>query len=179
MLFFNVTAAIYLTIFTTLYTKDAQSFENNLQEEWEMTKRMCVVTAVAVLAVLVGFATSSEAAVMKFDYFSIDVPNGWKVDDDKEAFTVSFIAPDDSAALTIAIFKNEGLPLEDYAKLFQNELDGKNLQESGGAYQFSFSPEDGVDSKGIVSGDDEMIMFMTITGEHKDLGDMLRSFEEI
>ena len=67
--------------------------------------KMYLVTAVAVLAVLTLFGTSSEAKVMKFEYFSIDVPKGWQVNEDKENSTVAFIAPGNSAVFTVAIIK--------------------------------------------------------------------------
>ena len=142
-----------------------------------MTKKMYVVAAVAMFAVLTVFGASSEARVMKFDRFSIDVPAGWRVNEDKENYTTSFVAPDESAALTVAIIENEGMSLEEYAQGIQKELKGKNLQESGGGYMFSFTTADGVDAIGIMSGDDNMVMLMTVIGEHDDFDEMVNSLE--
>ena len=142
-----------------------------------MTKKIYVIAAIAVLAVLAAFGAASEAGVMKFEHFSIDVPKGWTVDEDKEASTVAFIAPDESAAFTVTIIENAGLPLEEYAKLFQNELKGKNLQDMDDGYAFGFNAENGVDAKAIVTGDEKMILFMTIIGGHNDMGGLVSSIK--
>ena len=142
-----------------------------------MAKRMYVIAAVAVLAVLTVFGASSEARVMEFDHFSIDVPAGWQVEEDKENYTVGFTAPDNSAALTVAVIENEGMSLEEYAHGIQNELNGNNLQELEGGYMFEFTTANGVDSIGIVSGDDDMVMLLTIIGEHDDIDAMVNSME--
>ena len=67
--------------------------------------RKFVVALVVLPAFFMVIAAPSEARVRNFEHFSIDVPSGWEVDVDDE--TVTFFAPDESAALTVAIFENE------------------------------------------------------------------------
>ena len=143
-----------------------------------MARKLCTVAAAALLGVLMLFGASSEAKVMEFDYFSIDVPEGWKVTEDKENSTIGFIAPDESAALTVAVIENEGMSIEEYAEGILNELKGNNLRELDDGYMFQFKTANGVDALGIVSGNDDLVMFMTAIGEHDDFDAMVNSMEE-
>ena len=140
-------------------------------------KKMCV--AVALLAVFTLFGVSSEARTMEFRdfHFSIDVPGGWKVEEDRESHTVAFTAPDDSAALTVSVFENEdNMSLQEIAEALLEEFDGKNLTKAGDAYMFEFENVHGVACQGIVGGD-EWILFLSIIGEHGDIGNMIDSLE--
>ena len=141
-----------------------------------MTRKMCAVAAVALLVVLTAFGVSS-AEVMEFDYFTIDVPNGWKVGVDEENATVGFTAPDSSAALTVAVLENEGLSVEEYAEGVQDQLNGSNLQKINDGYMFQFTTENGVDAVGIMSGDEDYVMFISVIGKHEDFDAMINSME--
>ena len=142
-----------------------------------MTRKLCTVAIAALLVVLMLFGASSEARVMEFDYFSIDVPEGWTVTEDKENSTIGFIAPDESAALTVAVYENEGMSIEEYAEAIRNELNGNNLQELDDGYLFLFNAN-GVDAIGIVSGNDDLVVFVTAIGEHDDFDAIVNSMEE-
>ncbi|MDR2529456.1 MAG: hypothetical protein LBD04_10675 [Synergistaceae bacterium] len=137
--------------------------------------RVLAALAAMVLGVWGGLA---EAAVRKFDQFSIDVPNGWKVEEDKENYTVSFTAPDDSAALTVSITAAENGSIEDWAKAYQEELKGKNLQKFPDGYMFQFENENGVGCRAIVSGDGKRIMLLVALGEHAAFDKMINSLAE-
>ncbi|MCL2010252.1 MAG: hypothetical protein FWG71_06860 [Synergistaceae bacterium] len=144
-------------------------------------KKTYVAVAVALLAVFTVFGVSSEAKTMTFKdlKFSIDVADGWKVEEDKENYTVGFTAPDDSAALTVSSFENEDkMPLQEIAEALRGELNGKNLTQAEDAYMFEFENEHGVACQGIVAGD-EWILFLSIIGEHADIGKMIDSLEGI
>ena len=142
-----------------------------------MAKKMYVVAAVALLAVFVAFEAPSQAKVMEFDFFSLDVPDGWKVEEDKETVTVSIVAPDDSAAMTLAIIKNEGESLEKYASEFCSELNGKNLRKTDSGYLFTFMVAEVLEAQASVTGDDNLILFITLIGEHDDLLKMAGSLK--
>ena len=139
-------------------------------------KKTFVVVLVSLLTIFTVFGISSEAKVAKFEYFSIDVPDGWKVVEDKENYTTSFLAPGDSAALTVSFFESEGASLEEISGVLLNALNGKNLTKTGGAYTFEFENENGVACTGIAGGD-EMIMFLTIIGQHDDMEKMIDSLQ--
>ncbi|MDR2522404.1 MAG: hypothetical protein LBC93_01700 [Synergistaceae bacterium] len=134
----------------------------------------------ALVAVVLGvWGGLAEAAVRKFDQFSIDVPDGWKVEDDKENYTVSFTAPDDSAALTVSVTAAEGGSMEDWAKAYQEELKGKNLQKfSENGYMFEFENENGVGCRATVSGDSKRTVLLVAIGEHAAFEKMLNSLED-
>ena len=140
-------------------------------------KNRIFVVVLALLAVFTVLGVSSEARVMVFDHFTIDVPRGWSVDDDKDKYTVTFLAPDESAALTVSIMESNGVHLSTWAGLLMKQLNGRNLEHKGDAYTFRFRSE-GIASRAIVAEDD-MIVFITIIGEHRDINRMIDSMERI
>jgi hypothetical protein len=146
----------------------------------KMTKKMYAVAFAAIFTVLAAFGAPSEAKVMKFDRFSIDVPAGWEVNEDKENSTTSFIAPEKSAALTVAICENEdGLSGEEYAKQLMQELNGRELGAlEDGWYAFPFKPTGGPESKALLNCYENMVFFMTVIGENDAFDDMIGSIKE-
>jgi len=135
-----------------------------------------IVALIALLAVFTVFVTSSEAKVMEFEHFSIDVPRGWRVEEDKEN-TVSFFAPGDTAALTVSIMESGGVHLSTWAGILMKKLNGRNLEQKGDVYSFQFRSE-GIASRATVAADD-MIIFMTVIGEHRDINRMINSMERV
>ena len=145
-----------------------------------MTKKTFVLVLAALLVLFTVFAVSSEAKVMKFEHISIDVPDGWRVEEDEESYTVAFYAPGDAAALTISSYENEGVPLLDVTKMYMDKLNGENMVEAGnGAYMFEFTSAGGSVCTSAVMGDDKLIIFMTIIGAHDDTWKMIESMERI
>ena len=140
-------------------------------------KKTFVVVLAALLALFAVFGVSSEAGMMDFEHISIDVPDNWRVEEDKESYTVAFYAPGDSAALTISSFENEGVPLKDVTKMYMDKLNGENLVETGGAYMFEFKSEAGSVITSAVMGNEKLIVFMTIIGQHDDMWKMIESME--
>ena len=141
-----------------------------------MTKKIYVVAAVALLAVFAVFGASAEAGTMRFDHFSIDVPAGWEVEDDKENYTVTFLAPDKSAGLTISvIIDTEGMALEECVEEFRQALDGDTPEKTGDAYQFNFDSSFGP-GRAILAGEDVLVC-VAIMGEHDDFGGIIDSFD--
>ena len=140
-----------------------------------MTKKLYLAVLVAFLAALT-FGASAEAARQTFEHFSINVPAGWTVDDDRENSTVTFVAPDESAALTISAFEHGGASLDDLANALMQQLDGAGLRAFAQTYQFSFSAE-GVDSLAFVAIHEAYCMFTTIIGQHADIQGMLESVQ--
>ena len=140
-----------------------------------MTKKMYVVAAVAVMAFLTLFGVSSEAVVTEFEHFSIDVPAGWIVEEDKESNTTYFFSPNFAAVLTVAMIENEeGKSLDEWAMTLRNEMRGTNLEKSGSVYTFEFESE-GIPSRAAVA-ENEMIVFLTVIGGHDDIEKMISSF---
>ena len=142
-----------------------------------MGKKAFVVVLVALFAVFTVFGVSSEAKVMEFEHISIDVPDGWRVEEDKESYTVAFYAPGDSAALTISSFENEGVPLKDVAQMYVDNMNGRDLVETGGAYMFEFTSKGGSVCTSAVMGDDQLIVFLTLVGQHEYFEKMIASME--
>ena len=68
------------------------------------------------------------------------------------------------------------MPLKEIAEMLQESLDGKNLKKSRDAYTFEFENERGVACHGIAAGD-EMIVFVSIIGEHGDIEKMIDSLK--
>ena len=138
--------------------------------------RKTFVVLVALLAVFTMFGFSSEAKVMEFEHFSIDVPDGWGIERDDQNSTITFVAPDESAGLSVAVFNSNGQPLEKISEMLMTRLNGENLQKSSDAYTFQFKNE-GFDCYGIVGGDENQVLFISIIGEHDDIMKMINSME--
>ena len=144
-----------------------------------MTKKTFALVLAALLALFTVFGVSSEAKVMEFEHISIDVPDGWRVEEDKESYTVAFYAPGDAAALTISSYENEGVPLKDVTKMYMDKLNGENLMEAGDAYMFDFKSAAGSVCTSAVMGDEKLILFLTFIGRHDDFEKMIGSMERV
>jgi len=141
-----------------------------------MTKKLYLAVLVAFLAALT-FGATAEAARQTFEHFSINVPAGWVVNDDRANSTVTFIAPDESAALTISAFEHGGASLGDLANALMQQLNGADLTRADAdTYQFSFTAE-GVDSLAFVSVQEAYCVFITVIGGHADIQGMLESVQ--
>ena len=143
-------------------------------------KKLYMAAIVALLAILTVFGASSEAGARRFGHFSIDVPARWEVDadvDEDDDSVVVFVAPDESAALTVIVMENQDrVPLQEVAELMRGEYGGANLRRSGNIYTFQFQIE-GLDSRAAVAGS-RILAFLAVTGGwHKDLDRMLDSFQ--
>ena len=142
-----------------------------------MMKKTFVVVLAAFLAVFAVFGATSEAKVMEFEHFSIDLPVGWEVEEDEPNSTVTFVAPDESAGLTVSIFDSGGQPLEIISEMLMTRLNGENLERVLDTYTFQFKNE-GFDCQGIVASDKDRVVFLSIIGEHDDIMRMISSLKE-
>jgi hypothetical protein len=143
-----------------------------------MMRKFLAVALLVVASALV--AGSAFAAMQKFDGFSIYVPNGWKVD--KDDGTVGFIAPDESASLSVSIAADMDADeaVEEYAAAFSQELGGsapKMAPSAANVYLFEFDNGNGVMSKAMVTGDGERVSMIVTTGESPEFDKMINSLE--
>jgi uncharacterized membrane protein len=134
----------------------------------------------ALSMVVMCLAGAASAKVRKFDFIkcSVDVPNGWDVEEDEENYTVTLTAPDESA-ITLSAIEGEGVALKDAAQQLSEQLNGTTPEANGDVYTFSIDNGNGVISNVVVSGDEEFIVFVTVTGEHEDIAGVIESIEEL
>ena len=129
-----------------------------------------------VCAVLLLFAAAAWADIQEFRYFSLDVPDGWDVVED--GATVTVVAGDKSASLSITADDPQGKTIEELAKSYAQELHGTEPEkDEDGAYTFEFN--NGV-SQAVIDGDEDLYLLIIGTGIERNgevLGEILESLE--
>ena len=129
-----------------------------------------------VCAVLLLFAAAAWADIQEFRYFSLDVPDGWDVVEDGATITV--VAGDKSASLSITADDPQGKTIEELAKSYAQELHGTEPEkDEDGAYTFEFN--NGV-SQAVIDGDEDLYLLIIGTGIERNgevLGEILESLE--
>ena len=120
-------------------------------------KRLAVAVAAVVLTAAVAFG-----AVQDFGSFTVDVPAGWTATQDGE--TVGIVKDDNTASMSISYDTLDGASLKEIADAFVEALNGKGLAQDGGAYTFTMTNANGVESKCFLMGDDEHYALTVVTG---------------
>lgn len=136
---------------------------------------MGVLAVLAVSAVL-AFSVAAFAEVKDFKDFTVDVPDDWTAAQD--GTTVAVTANDKSAAISITVDTTDGASMKDLAAAFVEKLKGSGLEEEDGVYTFTFTNENGVDSKAILNGEEGKFCLIVITGENPKMSDILDSVKE-
>ena len=135
------------------------------------SKRIGVLSVLAVLA----FSAAAFAAVQDFKDFTVDVPEGWTATQD--GTTVAVVANDKSASVSITVDKREGKEPKDLAAAFAQALKGSEPVLEDDVYHFDFKNESGVESRGILSADDERYFLLVITGQNPELEALIDSIQ--
>lgn len=138
-------------------------------------RRMGVLAVLAVSAVL-AFSVAAFAEVKDFKDFTVDVPDDWTAAQD--GTTVAVTANDKSAAISITVDTTDGASMKDLAAAFVEKLKGSGLEEEDGVFTFTFTNENGVDSKAILNGEEGKFCLIVITGENPKMSDILDSVKE-
>ncbi|MCF4150971.1 hypothetical protein L2W58_04075 [Dethiosulfovibrio sp. F2B] len=137
-----------------------------------MKKRCFLLSMVLVLAL----SMSAFAATMDFPRFTIDVPQGWDASED--GTTVTFLASDKSAALTVTVEKNDGTAIKDLAYAYANQFKASEPEVEDDVYMFGFQNDSGVDCYAVLCGDDSEYILLVVIGDHPQLEGMIDSIEE-
>ncbi|MBQ7221092.1 MAG: hypothetical protein IJS28_08940 [Synergistaceae bacterium] len=113
------------------------------------------------------------AEVMEFRYFSLDVPEGWSVNEDGNVITVT--AADKSGSLSITADNPGGKTIAELAEEYSRRLNGTAPEEDEeGGYTFEFN--NGV-SQAAIDGDEDLYLLIIGTGIERN-GDVLSEILE-
>ena len=126
------------------------------------------------LAVLV-FSAAAFAAVQDFKDFTVDVPDDWTAT--QNGTTVGIVANDNSAAVSITMDKRDGMEAKDLAAAFAEKLKGSEPVLEDDVYHFDFKNEAGVESRAILSAEDDKYMMLVITGQNPKLEALIDSIQ--
>ena len=141
---------------------------------FQKKKKMGVFVFAMLLAAFTVFTASSEARGMNFEYFSMNAPSNWLVEDDDES--VIFVAPDSSAWVMVMTVENdEEMSLQETAESMREAFEGQSLKKEGNIYTFQFEYK-GIDSRAAVAGN-EIFMILAAGGSGKDIDRILNSFQ--
>ena len=125
---------------------------------------------------LLMFCAVAQAEIMEFEYYSLDVPEGWNVVEDGS--TVTVIAGDKSASLAITADNPEGRTIAELAERYSRELNGTHpVADEDGSYTFDFN--NGI-SQAVIDGDEDLYMLIIGTGIERNgeiLEEILSSLE--
>lgn len=125
----------------------------------------------ALVAVLVFVATAAFGAVQDFSKFSLDVPAGWSASEQDD--TVTLIADDKTASMTISVASTEGNSLEVVANSLSETLKGTKPEvDADGDYSFTFDNGNGVTSHALITGADGMFCAFVMTGIENKASDI-------
>lgn len=137
-----------------------------------MNKRGFLLSLVLVLA----FSLSAFGATIEYSRFSIEVPDGWRVSQDGN--TVTILANDKSAALTVTVEDNDGTAIKDLAYAYAQQLNATEPEEDDDVYMFSFQNPSGVGCNAVICGDDSEYIMLVMIGDHPQMEGMIDSIEE-
>ena len=126
----------------------------------------------------IQFAETNRTFNIHDNYsLSIDVPAGWQVHEGDNS--VTFTAPDESAALSIIWGEMGGRTLGNIAGDLSETLAGSAPEEDeDGAFTFTFTDEAGLDSNVFVTGDGEGYVVFLVHGDHPQMEALFNSIDE-
>lgn len=127
------------------------------------------------IVLVIALATSVAAGTMEFSKFKIDVPAGWTAKEEDK--TISLLASQNAAAISIVWDASDGLPAKDLAQTMSSRLKGTKPVPDDPGYSFTFTNKSGVKSKSFLFADSEEFIVLTVTGKHPQLGGILRSMQ--
>jgi hypothetical protein len=157
------------------------SKRQKIQKFWEgfkVKKFFALFLAVSMMVMCLAGAASAKVRKFGFIRCSVDVPNGWTVEEDRENYTVGLTAPDASAAVSLSGFEDAGMSLEEAAEQMSEEMNGtKPERKSGNSFAFTYENENGIAGRASVSGDEKFMVVITVTGEHGDVDKIIDSLE--
>ena len=149
-------------------------------EVMEMKKNLALrnVSVFLFLAVLIFvFSADAEAATRRFGTVSVDVPDGWTVEETDDM--LAFMAPDQSALFSVMLETLDGITFKEFAEGVVGQLNGSVLEEAPHMLAFSFKNEHGIDSEAILAqnrNNPNLVTMMIKVGEHPQLEGMINSF---
>ena len=133
--------------------------------------------SVSVLALVLLLCTTASAAVQDFPKFKIDVPDDWSTS--QSGPTIILLANDRSASISITIAPTEGVPLEQLAKAFSQELKGSAPAAGSGGFEFSFKAGE-AESQALIleNPDSKEYVLIAVTGQNPKIPDIINSLQD-
>ena len=133
---------------------------------------------VLVCALSFIFAVTAFAEPIKFpNGLTIDVAPGWSYEG--EGDTIALTAEDKTCAIYITVTEAGNLSGKDTAEIMSKEHDGSKPQQlDEDTYFYVFGNDNGVNTRVYVGVEDGKLKILSITGEHKDIDEMMSSITE-
>ena len=131
-------------------------------------------TAPLVLSLVLFFATAglSQAVVMDFPHFTINVPEGWAAS--MEGDTVYLVAKDNSGSLAVTMARTEGRTVDQIVGGIVTDFDGSNLRLDGLVYTFTFM-SGSIKHEAAVSVQGDVYALFITSGENPAIEEMIDS----
>jgi len=137
-------------------------------------KKMFVL---ACLAVFVFVGTAFSEPIDFPNGLTIDVAPGWSYEAEDER--IILIAEDNSCAISIIVSEVEGVTSLEAANEMAKEHQGTEPAKiDDNTYEYSFIDEKGSSTKVFVEVENGKLKVLSITGDHKDVEDIIDSIKE-
>jgi len=136
------------------------------------------VTFLLLVVFVFAFAAAAAAERQRFGNISADVPEGWVTQ--AAGNQVTFMAPDNVAALMIIVEQIPGTTTGDVAADLSQSHNGSTPADvGGGTYVFSFQDTPEIENHVVVVGIEgtDFYMMWVIGGEHPQLEALIESVE--
>ena len=131
---------------------------------------------VMLMMLVLCMSSCASAEMIETKYFSLDVPDGWTVNEEGNVITVT--AGDKSGSLSITADSPNGKTIAQLAEEYSASLNGTAPEEDeDGGYTFEFN--NGV-SQAVIDGDEDLYVLIIGTGIERNgevLGEILESLE--
>ena len=131
---------------------------------------------VMLMMLVLCMSSCASAEMIETKYFSLDVPDGWTVNEEGNVITVT--AGDKSGSLSITADSPNGKTIAQLAEEYSASLNGTAPEEDeDGGYAFEFN--NGV-SQAVIDGDEDLYMLIIGTGIERNgevLAEILESLE--
>ena len=147
------------------------------EEVFGVRRSFILVVFAFLLGIWAVWGMAASAAERRFPSIrcAVDVPEGWKVEEDEESATVSLTAPDEDAVVMLTGIDEPGMSVSEIAEQIAREAGADKPEPSGGGYRFSFTDKDGFSCRGIVMGDEKFVSMITLLGQHQAFESIVRS----
>ncbi len=124
------------------------------------------------LAMVLAFAVSASAATQEVGPVTMDVPDGWTIQNQGPVGIV--ISPSQDAVLTVLSAPSQGVDAKEIAENGSRAVNGSAPEADGDAWVFSFE-KDGANGVIRVSSHGDQAVVCTMLGENPDLMKASRS----
>ncbi|MDR0392382.1 MAG: tetratricopeptide repeat protein, partial [Planctomycetaceae bacterium] len=124
--------------------------------------------------------TKKSVTKHDFEKFSIEIPKGWKVNEDEDNGVVAIQSPNEKAGIMVTLTYSEDMDSEEFIETILNELDDSDPPKkvkNTGFYKATFRNENKGEGTMFAGTKNDLGDVLVVGGNHSDLHSILRSIK--